>query len=142
MLKDIISENQYAFIPDRAISDNVLITHEMLHYLKTSGATVHTSMAVKTDISKAYDRLEWPFIQAVLERLGFHQTWIKLIMTCITTVSYSFGLSSSAMWLLVASLHNVEYVRETPSPHTSSYSVERYSRDSAKELKSMEQWQG
>lgn len=94
MLKDIISENQYAFIPDRAISDNVLITHEMLHYLKTSGATVHTSMAVKTNISKAYDRLEWPFIQAVLERLGFHQTWIKLIMTCITTVSYSFLINN------------------------------------------------
>lgn len=37
----------------RAISDNVLITHEMLHYLKNSGATIHCSMAVKTDISKA-----------------------------------------------------------------------------------------
>lgn len=58
-LQDIISENQSAFVPGRAITDNVLITHKMLHFLKSSGATIHCSMAVKTDISKAYDRLEW-----------------------------------------------------------------------------------
>lgn len=94
VLRNIISENQSAFIPGRAISDNVLITHEMLHYLKTSGATVHTSMAVKTDISKAYDRLEWTFIEAVLERLGFHHTWTHRVMKCITTVSYSFLINN------------------------------------------------
>lgn len=94
VLKDIISENQSAFISDRAISDNVLITHEMLHYLKTSGATVHCSMAVKTDVRKAYDRLEWTFIRAVLDKLGFDQTWIHLIMQCITTVSYSFLINN------------------------------------------------
>lgn len=38
VLNNIISENQSAFVPQRAISDNVLITHETLHYLKTSKA--------------------------------------------------------------------------------------------------------
>ena len=57
-LQDIISETQSAFVPGRAISDNVLITHEILHYLKVSEAEVRRSMAVKTDMSKAYDRLE------------------------------------------------------------------------------------
>lgn len=94
VLQDIISENHSDFVPDRAISDNVLITHEMLHFLKTSGATVHCSMDVKTDISKAYDRLEWCFIQAVLENFGFAPTWIHLIMQCITTVSYSFLINN------------------------------------------------
>lgn len=65
VLHEIISEFQSAFVPDRAISDNVLITHEVLHYLKSSDAEKHCSMAVKTDISKAYDRLEWPFIRQV-----------------------------------------------------------------------------
>lgn len=58
VLQSIVSENQPAFILGRTISDNVLITHEMLHYLKVSGAVKHCAMAVKTDISKAYDRLE------------------------------------------------------------------------------------
>lgn len=73
VLSGIISENQSAFLPGRAIADNVLITHEILHYLKTSDARKHCYMAVKTDMSKAYDRLEWHFIRQVLEKLGFDQ---------------------------------------------------------------------
>lgn len=96
VLQDIISENQSAFVPKRAITDNVLITHEVLHYLKTSKAQERCFMAVKTDMSKAYDRLEWDFIRAVLERMGFHQKWTHWIMQCITTVSYSFLLNGSA----------------------------------------------
>lgn len=71
VLHDIISEYQSDFVPERAIYDNVLITHEVLHHLKTSEAEKHFTMAVKTDISKAYDRLEWPFIRQVSETLGF-----------------------------------------------------------------------
>ena len=47
-------------------------------------------MAVKTDMSKAYDRLEWNFVEQVLERFGFHSKWIQWIMECLTTVSYSY----------------------------------------------------
>ena len=66
----IISPNQSAFVPGRAISDNVLITHEVLHTLQTSKAEKQCAMAVKTDMSKAYDRLEWDLIGAVLHRMG------------------------------------------------------------------------
>lgn len=95
LLSHLVSENQSAFIPGRAISDNVLITHEVLHFLKTSGAKKSISMAVKTDMSKAFDRVEWKFIEVVLHKLGFHATWIKWIMQCITTVSYSFLVNGS-----------------------------------------------
>lgn len=90
VLQSLIGETQSAFIKGRAISDNVLITHELLHYLKTSEAKVNCSMAVKTDMSKAYDRLEWKFIRMVFEQLGFNETWVDWIMSCISTVSYSF----------------------------------------------------
>ncbi|XP_010468349.1 PREDICTED: uncharacterized protein LOC104748400 [Camelina sativa] len=53
-------------------------------------------MAVKTDMSKAYDRLEWDFIKEDMERMGFHQTWIQWIMQCINIVEYSSLLNGQA----------------------------------------------
>lgn len=97
VLQDVISETQSAFVPGRVISDNVLITHEVLHYLKRSGATKHCSIAVKTHISKAYDRLEWSFIRDVLERMGLCGTLIMWMMQCISTVSYSFLLNNEVV---------------------------------------------
>ena len=90
ILSSIISENQSAFVPERAISDNVLITHEVLHFLKTSKAEKRCSMAVKTDMSKAYDKLEWDFISLVLQQHDFHPRWIDRVLQCISTVTYSF----------------------------------------------------
>lgn len=95
VLHTIISENQSAFLPGRAIADNILITHEVLQFLKTSKAEKRCTMAVKTDMSKAYDRVEWRFIERVLQRLGFHAKWVQLIMQCVSTVSYSYLINES-----------------------------------------------
>lgn len=95
MLDRLISVHQSAFVPKRAISDNVLITHEILHYLRTSGARVRCAMAIKTDMSKAYDMIEWDFLREVLERFGFHEIWIGWIMECVCTVSYSFLINGA-----------------------------------------------
>ncbi|KAG7543566.1 Endonuclease/exonuclease/phosphatase [Arabidopsis thaliana x Arabidopsis arenosa] len=97
VISDLVAVNQSAFVPRRAISDNVLITHEMLHFLKNSEARKHCSMAVKTDMTKAYDRLEWNFIKAVLTRMGFSDKWIGWMLQCVTTVSYSFLINGSPM---------------------------------------------
>ncbi|KAG7559487.1 Reverse transcriptase zinc-binding domain [Arabidopsis thaliana x Arabidopsis arenosa] len=96
VLHSLVAENQSAFVPQRAISDNVLITHEVLHYLHASTAKKRCYMAVKTDMSKAYDRIEWEFIELVLQRMGFHHIWINWMMQCITTVNYSYLLNGSA----------------------------------------------
>ena len=96
VLQEIISENQSAFTAGRAISDNVLITHEVLHYLTMSQAQVKCTMAVKTDMSKAYDRVEWKFLAQVMQRLGFHNTWVNWIMQCISTVSYFYLINDTA----------------------------------------------
>lgn len=100
VLDSIISENQSTFIPGRSITDNVLITHEMLHYLKTSQAQINCSMTVKMDMSKAYDRVEWVFVSKVLQRLGFHEKWINLILQCIQSVSYSFLINDTVYGLV------------------------------------------
>lgn len=95
ILHSLISPFQSAFVPNRVISDNVLITHEVLHFLRTSEAKKYCSMAVKTDMSKAYDRIEWGFLQAVLKRLGFHDKWISWVMECVQTVSYKFLINGT-----------------------------------------------
>lgn len=93
LLHTLISPSQSAFVPGREISDNVLITHEVLHYLRQSVAKKRVSMAVKTDMSKAYDRIEWNFLEAVLKKMGFHSTWIEWVMECVSSVSYFFLIS-------------------------------------------------
>jgi hypothetical protein len=45
-------------------------------------------MAIKLDMSKAYDMVEWRFLEEAMRRMGFASQWIKLIMICMTTVQY------------------------------------------------------
>ncbi|KAK3230966.1 hypothetical protein Dsin_002847 [Dipteronia sinensis] len=47
------------------------------------------SMAIKLDMSKAYDRVEWVFIENMMLRLGFSDSWVNRIMGCVKSVSYS-----------------------------------------------------
>ncbi|KAL0884467.1 hypothetical protein Bca101_008448 [Brassica carinata] len=100
LLPSLISNTQSAFVTGRAISDNVLITHETLHYLRTSEAKKYCSMAVKTDMSKAYDRIEWSFVREVLTLLGFDPQWVSWIMACIESVSYTFLINGTPQGLV------------------------------------------
>ncbi|CAA7047581.1 unnamed protein product [Microthlaspi erraticum] len=70
-LSGIISENQAAFIPRRMITDNVIIAHEMYYALKSRKRQAKSYMALKTDMTKAYDRLEWSFLETTMRRMGF-----------------------------------------------------------------------
>lgn len=47
-------------------------------------------MALKLDVSKAYDRIEREFLEQAMVRLGFSASWSKLVMACVTSPTYSF----------------------------------------------------
>ncbi|KAL0003813.1 hypothetical protein SO802_011374 [Lithocarpus litseifolius] len=95
VLPQIITENQSAFLSERLITDNILVAFEIMHYLNNKREGKESFMAVKLDMSKAFDRVEWGFIEAVMEKLGFHERWIGLIMHCITTVTYSILINGT-----------------------------------------------
>lgn len=44
-------------------------------------------------MSKAYDRIEWRYLEAILHRLGFSDKWTELIMRCVKSVSYAFKIN-------------------------------------------------
>lgn len=90
LLLQFISPFQSAFVPGRLISDNSLIAFEIAHFLKRRINGKVGFGSLKLDMSKAYDRVEWPFLEAILVQMGFHQLWVTWIMRCIRTVSYSF----------------------------------------------------
>lgn len=89
LMSSIISCNQSAFLSGRFISDNILIAYELFHFMQFQKKGSTGRMAIKLDMSKAYDRIEWPYLEAVMKALGFQPPWIKLIMSCVASVQYS-----------------------------------------------------
>ena len=88
VLPQIITPNQSAFFLGRLISDNILIAYELTHFLVNKREGKVGYAAIKLDMSKAYDRVEWCFLERMIRQLWFHERWISLIMECVTTVRY------------------------------------------------------
>jgi hypothetical protein len=88
-LEKCISEEQSAFIEGRSILDNALIAIEVLHALKRRTRGMKGELALKIDISKAYDKVDWGFMRGMLEKLGFSEQWIHWMMLCVSSVNYS-----------------------------------------------------
>jgi hypothetical protein len=83
-LQDIISPTQSAFIPGRMITNNTLITFECLHAIRDGNGRCKKYDAYKLDLTKAYDQVDYGYMEGVLKRLSFHSRWIQWVMECVT----------------------------------------------------------
>ncbi|KAL2252874.1 UNVERIFIED_CONTAM: hypothetical protein Sindi_0082100 [Sesamum indicum] len=91
LLDKIVSPCQTAFIPGRSIGDNIMLAQEL--FSRYNQMRLLPRCALKVDIRKAYDMVEWDFLLAVLQLFGFPPTFTRWIEECVSTTSFSIGLN-------------------------------------------------
>ena len=92
ILPSIISDTQSAFVHGRLITDNVLVAFETMHHISQKKGSKVGEMALKLDMSKAYDRVNWVWLEKVMEKLGFTDRMRALLMRCVSSITYSIKL--------------------------------------------------
>jgi len=97
VLHKCVSDNQSAFVPGRSILDNAMIAIEVIHHMKISKGVRDKNVALKLDISKAYDRIDWLYLKEVMIKMGFASCWIRWIMMCVETVDYSVIVNNESV---------------------------------------------
>lgn len=70
ILHDVIDLSQSAFIPNRLITDNIIVGYECLHKIRYSKGKKKWQVALKLDISEAYYRVRWDFLKHIIIRNG------------------------------------------------------------------------
>ena len=96
ILAVITDESQSAFVLGRLISDNGLVAFETMHSIDQKRKRKEAFMAIKLDMSKTYDRVEWAYLKAMMRRMGFNERWISLILMCVSTVEYLVLINGEA----------------------------------------------
>ncbi|KAL5858823.1 hypothetical protein ACOSQ4_000119 [Xanthoceras sorbifolium] len=92
VMADLVGPNQVAFIPGRQIQDNIVVAQEVLHKFRVSKSK-KGFLAWKIDLAKAYDKIQWDFIENVLLEVGLTKHFVDLIMFCVRSVNYRVVLN-------------------------------------------------
>jgi len=93
ILSNNISAEQFGFLEGRQIHEAIGVAQEGLHSLKSKKLK---GAILKIDLSKAYDKVSWLFLQMLLTHLGFSIDFIRWVMSCVTTVSFSVLINGAA----------------------------------------------
>ncbi|CAH1453519.1 unnamed protein product [Lactuca virosa] len=90
-LHKLVDMNQSTFITGRAITDNILLSQELMQGYTRKHRSPRC--ALKVDIQKVYDTVNWNFLEQILWGFGFHHRMIQWIMKCVSTTSFSIRIN-------------------------------------------------
>ncbi|XP_031124367.1 uncharacterized protein LOC116027080 [Ipomoea triloba] len=93
VLPGIVSLSQGAFVAGRSMSDNIMLAQEIIRGY--SRKRISPRCTIMVDIRKAYDTVNWEFLQEVLVGMGFPGKFINWIMTCVQTASFSLSINGA-----------------------------------------------
>ncbi|GLU05147.1 hypothetical protein SLE2022_222630 [Rubroshorea leprosula] len=92
VMANIISDSQSAFVGGRQLVDSVLILNEAVDEVKRRK---QESFIFKADFEKAYDCVDWDFLDWMMDRMGFGAKWRKWIRECLSTARISILINGS-----------------------------------------------
>ncbi|GJV71495.1 RNA-directed DNA polymerase, eukaryota, reverse transcriptase zinc-binding domain protein [Tanacetum coccineum] len=91
-LGSLVNPSQSVFIPGRQITDNILLTQELLRGYNWKNEA--RRIALKIDIQKAYDTVNWDFLEQALYMFKFPTKMVNWIMTCIRTIAFTINVNN------------------------------------------------
>ncbi|KAG9446752.1 hypothetical protein H6P81_012880 [Aristolochia fimbriata] len=92
VLGQVISKHQSAFIQGRQILDSAIILHELVHQYSKK---IERGAILKLDFQKAFDKVNWCFLDKIMEKMGFPQQWRRWISSCISSARFSLILNGT-----------------------------------------------
>lgn len=92
VISSVVSRVQTAFIAGRTIFDGPLILNETISWLRK---TKSKAFIFKVDFEKAFDCLNWEFLDSTLEQMNFGMIWRSWIRGCLSSASVSVLLNGS-----------------------------------------------
>ena len=88
LLNRMVEPTKVAFVRDRGIIENVVLVQEMVNFNETKGGK-KGFLGIRLDFLKAYDKMEWSFLKAMLKAFGFNEKFINLVLQCLPTVNFT-----------------------------------------------------
>lgn len=125
LLNKVINADQTGFIPGRHGINNIRRTLNIMSIAQTKS---HPSLLLSLDAEEAFDRVDWVFLQHVLNEMGFDKVfidWFETLYTCPTSrvhvngyISDSFqlkrGTRQGCPWSPL--FNSLYYISGTPNP--------------------------
>lgn len=84
VMSQLVNPCQSNFIPNRQSRDNIVIAQEIFHSIRFNKGKMGW-MAIKIDMEKAHDRLQWSFIKETMDDIRLPHKFVDVVLQCIST---------------------------------------------------------